>query len=106
MFVAEGRRRALKLLVPGQAGLDPIALTWHFDPINCMLRRTASPQLHRIARMSTTAVGKLSQPVLSPPVQRGLAVLDRSLFSLDVPLLAAVVPTAQTTQYRNNELKK
>ncbi|KAL8286910.1 hypothetical protein RQP46_003916 [Phenoliferia psychrophenolica] len=55
--------------------------------------------------MSTSASGKLPQPVLTPPVQRGLAVLDRSLFSLDVPLVAARVPVAQMTQFRREELK-
>lgn len=71
-----------------------------------MLHRLYSQQLNFIARMSTVASGKLPQPVLSPPVHRGLAVLDRSLFSLDVPLVAARVPIAQTTQYRQTELKK
>lgn len=39
----------------------------------------------------------IPQPVLSPPVHRGITSLDRDLFSLNLPLLAAVVPAKDTT---------
>lgn len=71
-----------------------------------MLRRSLAKLSQFLPAMSGPSSAKRPQPVVQPPVHRGLAVIDRSLFSLSVPLLAARVPTALTTQYRRDELKK
>ncbi|KAI5481892.1 tRNA (guanine-N(1)-)-methyltransferase [Pseudohyphozyma bogoriensis] len=55
--------------------------------------------------MSRKTSGTIPQPTLTPPVHRGMAELDRSLFAVQVPLVAAVVPAPLTTEIARGDLK-
>jgi len=67
-----------------------------------LLNSTRRPTFALAQRLMTT----LAQPVFTPPIHRGLTELDRDLFRLEVPLLAARVPAALTTTYSHQQLKK
>ena len=55
--------------------------------------------------MTATTVSPRLYVPLDPPVHRGLAKLDKSLFSLEIPVLAARLPAAATTVFTKTTAK-
>ena len=64
-----------------------------------MLRRFFSKSVQTTTRMIATTVPPRIWNPIGPPVHRGLEKLDKSLFSLEIPLLAARVPTGAVTTF-------
>lgn len=56
--------------------------------------------------MISTEAPALSYTSLSPPLHRGLAVLDRSLFTIELPVLAARVLAPETTKFARTQAKQ
>ncbi|ORY72763.1 Met-10+ like-protein-domain-containing protein, partial [Leucosporidium creatinivorum] len=67
-----------------------------------MLSRFCFKSFHSTAKMTARHTPSIN---LQPPVHRGLTELDRSLFSVEVPVLAARVPAALAAEFRNGKGK-
>lgn len=68
-----------------------------------MLLRPAIRYLPSNLRMASTSSYVYSTTALSPPVHRGMAVLDRKLFEVEMKVMAARIPAALTTQFARKQ---
>jgi len=68
-----------------------------------MLSRFCFKSFHCTAKMTARHTPSIN---LQPPVHRGLTELDRSLFTVEVAVLAARVPAALAADFRNGKGKK
>lgn len=71
-----------------------------------MLYRFTTKSIQTLFRNMSTSSRTVPYGTVSPPVHRGLAVLDKSLFSIELPVLAARVLAPETTQFARVKAKK